>query len=185
MNFSASRIKSESDNDKETANSFSISPSIGYRFNEKWEVGILLTFNKFNNKEPNYSFYTDNEGTTAEMIINETKTKEYLAGAYVRRQIVRFNKFSVHGLFDIYVGKGNLERSFLLSSGYDYTLWGTNICPVLMFDLSNKFTVFANLNFLNLGLSSSKIKNLSTTTEFNFVVNANDILPAIGLIYKF
>jgi len=185
VNFNTSIMKPDmEDKDKEVSNSFSISPSIGYRLNEKWEVGISLTVNSFDSKQ--LMFLTDNEGNIGDMIVNESNTKESLIGTYVRYRIVKFNKFSVHGFFKVYAGRGESENSFLFSMGNsNYTLWGANICPVLMFDLSNKFSILANVNFLNLGFSQSKIKNQHTTTEFNFIANTNDILPAIGLIYKF
>ena len=170
--------------DKETSNSFSLSPSIGYRLNENWEVGISLTANGFNSKQP--MFITDNEGNLGDMIINESKTKEYIIGFFTRYQIVKFNKFSIHSFFYVYAGKGESENTFLFSRGNsEYILWGANICPVLMFDLSNKFTAFANLDFLNLGFSQNKIEKQYTTTKFNFITNTDNILPAIGLIYKF
>jgi len=184
VSFNTSIMKPEMGGDKEVSNSFSVSPSIGYRLNEKWEVGISLTINSFDSKQPLFS--VSNEGNFVDMTVNETKAKEYFIETYVRYQLVRFNKFSIHGLFNVYAGKGESENTFFsLKENTDYTLWGANICPVLMFDLSNKFSVFANLNFLNLGFSQYKIKGRHTTTEFNFITNINDILPAIGLIYKF
>ena len=183
VNFNTSTIKPESE-DKVTSKSFSISPSVGYRLNEKWEVGISLAANNFDSKQ--LLFMADGNGNISDMLMNESNTKEYLMGTYIRYKFVEFYKFSIHGLFNIYAGKGKSENTFLFSKGNsEHTLWGVSICPVGMFDLSNKFTIFANLNFFSLGIFQNKVKEQHTTTEFNFMTDANNILPAIGLIYNF
>ena len=181
--FNISTINPESEEDKEVSNSFSISPSVGYQLSEKWEVGISLAFNNSDSKLP--LFLDDGQGNIGNLIVYESKTKEYRISPYVRYLIVKSNKFSLHGFFNVYAGVGKVETDFIFTNGNDYTLWGANICPVLMFDLSNKFTLFANLDLFNLGFSQNKMKNKHTTTEFNFKVDTNDILPAIGVIYKF
>ena len=184
VNFSTGLISPAKEKDNEVSGSFSLSPTIGYRLNDKWEVGVSLTANIFDSK--NAMVMTDNEGNFGELIVNESKTKEYFIGTYARYRIVKLNKFSVCGYFNVYAGKGKSDNRYLIFSGEsEHTQWGATICPVGMFDLSNKITLFANLNFLSLDFSQNKIKNQQTTTKLNFLADTNNILPAIGFIYKF
>jgi hypothetical protein len=184
VSFNTSAISySETGKDTEKASSFSITPSIGYRLNDKWEIGLSATVNNSDSKQPLLLF--DNDGNLAGIVVWETDTKEYLINPYVRYLIVKFNKFGVHGLFNIFAGKGKTEGSFLSTANTEYTVWGANIRPVLMFDLSNRFTIVSNLDFFNLGFSQNKMKEKYTTTAFDFIVNTKDILPSIGFIYRF
>jgi hypothetical protein len=182
LDFNNTTIKSEQE-DKVTSSSFSISPEVGYRLNSKLEVGISVLAN-FSTSKTLVSWW-DVEGNFIEKTEEKSKVREYYIAPYFRYSIVKFNKLNLLGHINIYTGTGEMNDGRIMLSTKKYMSWGVNIYPVLIYDLSNKFALFSNLNFLNFGFSQTKIKDEDTTTGFSSTLDAYDILPSIGLLYKF
>jgi hypothetical protein len=184
LGYSSSDIKTE-EGDKYNAPSFSISPAVGYRFNDKLEIGLSV----FAVSSTSISTMTFSENT----IFIKTKTQNFVVGPYLRYSVFKFQRFSLLGSATIYAGKGKTETGpennilgiTISNIKIDQTNWGASIYPTLRYDLSNKIAIFSNLTLLQLGYSQTKIKDGHTTNNFDFIANATDIVPAIGVMYKF
>ncbi|MDR0863811.1 MAG: porin family protein [Candidatus Symbiothrix sp.] len=183
LGYSSSNTKTD-DGGKLDSHSFTIAPAIGYYLNDKLEIGLSVV----------------EQSTTSQPIMTlagvyvftETKTQMLSVAPYLRYSVFKFNKFSVLGSVSIYAGKGKIEnKNASLYSGatettkQTETVWGASIYPTLRYDLSNKIAIFSHLTFLQLGYSQTKIEDGHTTNNFDFIANATDIVPAIGVMYKF
>ncbi|MDR2448940.1 MAG: hypothetical protein LBD52_03160 [Prevotellaceae bacterium] len=152
--------------DKTKTTSFSFAPEIGFGLNSNFELGIALALTNLK---------TDFGG-------NETKSNAWRVAPYARLSVIEFGNFSVWGQANLFVGGGE-------QNSQKATSFGLNIQPVLKYNLSDHFSLLANLNFLNLGFSQTKIKDVSTTTSFDLGVDSYNVVTlgdiAVGFIYKF
>ncbi|MDR0863802.1 MAG: porin family protein [Candidatus Symbiothrix sp.] len=164
--------------DKNTTSSFSIAPMVGYRLNDKLDFGLSISANS-------YKSTSRVEGYDALYYAVKYKTQDFSVAPYLRYSMIKFGKFNILGSAGIFAGKGKMKQEILVVSEEKYTNWGASIYPTVIYDLSDKFAVFSNLNFFRLGFSQTKIEDGYTTTDFDFILNATDILPAIGVMYKF
>lgn len=153
---------------------FSLIPEIGYSVNEKLDAGISLGFS---------TAKTDNVGYADGV---ESKTNSWEVAPYVRYSVVEFGKFSILAKGSIFVNGGKTEVN---NDENKFTAFGLNVKPVLAFNLSEKFSLLADLNFAGLEFSRTDNKDRNTVTNFGFgidtnnVANTGDIL--IGFAYKF
>ncbi|MDR3046360.1 MAG: porin family protein [Bacteroidales bacterium] len=164
--------------DKNTASSFSIAPTVGYRLNDKLDFGLSVSAKSYNSTSRMV-------GLDALYYTVKYKTQDFSVEPYLRYSIIQFDKFNILGSAGIFAGKGKMNQETLVISEEKYTNWGASIYPTVIYDLSDKFALFSHLNFFRLGFSQTKIEDGNTTTDFDFLLNAADILPAIGVRYKF
>ena len=152
--------------DKTTTTSFSFAPEVGYSLSSKFDLGIALGISNSKTKV----------GTV------ENKSNLWGIAPYARYSPVEFGKFSIWGQADLFIagGERNLQK---------FTSFGLDIHPVLKYDLSDHFSLLANLNFLNFGFSQTKIKDGSTTTNFGLGIDSGDVVTlgaiSVGFVYKF
>ncbi|MDR2037315.1 MAG: hypothetical protein LBQ60_05270 [Bacteroidales bacterium] len=177
FNRSASQPK---EGDKTTTSSFSISPEMGYRLSDKIELGMAI-FTNFSTAY-NTIIWIDIYGEL-KFEDREAKTKEFQVTPYLRYSFIKLGKLNISGTVNFHAGYGVVER--IGNDNTKYTHWGTSIHPTIIYHLFDNWTVFSHLKFFNLGFFQTKIKDEKTTTEFNFDLDAYNILPSIGLIYKF
>jgi hypothetical protein len=181
--YNSSTTKPE-EGDKIKSYSFTISPEIGYRFNDKLELGLAACVNP-STSNTIMSVAGDN-------IVITTKDQIFLVAPYLRYSLFKFNKFNVLGSAMLIGGKGKTKTETENSifgigntSEIKYTTFGASIYPTAIYDLSNKVAILSNLNFFKLGFSQTKIKDGNTTTDFSFTLDTYNFLPSIGLLYKF
>ncbi|MDR2087690.1 MAG: hypothetical protein LBP72_11060, partial [Dysgonamonadaceae bacterium] len=105
---------------------------------------------------------------------------------YARYSFVEFGKFSVWGSAALAFGGGETGVG---DNTEKFTAFGLDIHPVLKYDLSDKFTLLTNLNFLNIGFTQVNVKDAATVTNFGLGVDAGDVATLgainIGFLYKF
>jgi hypothetical protein len=165
LSLGASSTKPEVGEDR-TNSSFTLAPEVGYRLSPDFEVGASLTI----------ANSTTDDGTT------EVKSNSWALSPYARYSFIEFGKFSIWGQAGLSLsgGEANAQKS---------TSFGLNIQPVLKYNLSDKFDLLTNLNFLNIGFSQTSIKDVSTTARFNFGVNSGNVANlggiTVGFLYKF
>jgi hypothetical protein len=172
---------------KTTGTSFSLAPEVGYGISDKFDIGIALGFSNSKTKQEIPS------GTGTETV--ETKNNRWAVSPYARLSVVEFGKFSVWGQGNLFVGGEKQDNPN--NSTQKTTSFGLTIQPVLKYNLSDHFSLLANLNFLNLGFSQDKKKveipatptTTTTTTNFGFGVDAGNVATlgaiAVGFVYKF
>jgi hypothetical protein len=165
VGFGTNTTKPEN-GDKTTTTSFSFAPEVGYSLNSNFELGIALAIANSKTKFGNA----------------EDKSNSWAIAPYARLSVVEFGNFSVWGQAGLFVGGGE-------EHGLKGTSFGLGIQPVLKYNLSDHFSLLANLNFLNFGFSQTKIKDVSTTTNFGFNVDSYDVTTlgniSVGFVYKF
>jgi hypothetical protein len=180
LGYSSSTTKPEK-GDKVTSYSYSIAPAVGYRFNDKLDLGIFVSVQNSASKTLML--------LAGESIVPKTQTHSFTIAPYLRYSLFKFHKFNVLESATIFAGKTEteIETHFITVNVTEakYISWGANIYPTVIYDLSNKVALFSNLNFLKFGFMQTNIKDGDTTTDFGFAFNADDILPAIGIMYKF
>jgi len=169
--------------------SFSLSPEIGYNLNEKMDIGLSFSIGTSSSKISNIGMSYD--GTWVE-VKNESNTKSYRISPYFRYSIIKWKKFNLLGSINVYASTDKIKYSYSdeILKDTKQTSFGTSIYPVLIYYLSNKWALLANLNFFRFGFSRIKIDTDSpeTTTienDFNLGLTTENLLPAIGLIYRF
>jgi opacity protein-like surface antigen len=152
--------------DEDVATTWNISPEIGYHLDDKWDIGFQLN-------------YSDSEDET----INETLT-EYGVGVFARYNIVSFGDFKILAKGTAFVSKTDAEVS---GADFDWTSYGIDVVPMVTYDISESFTLFAELNFLGAGFEKTTGDIEGTSAGFNFdsnnVANTNDF--QIGFTYNF
>jgi len=183
---------------------FSVSPKVGYYFNEKLAAGLCLYVGAgFNNTTVNHSnIHTYN---------TKRQAIHWSVCPYVRYSVFSYKKFSiilegrtgVGGSHSFYKPDGE-KTGWREGKNYSNTLavGVLNVTPILGFKLTDRIQVEAGLHFLNLGYNIDMIKeeyidaccgnpNRKNTTkhDINIGFNSSSILVAsrlqFGIIYKF
>ncbi len=175
VGFDSEKVKDDYKN-----STLTIAPTIGYQFSEKFAAGVRINFSSY--KEVDFKFQNDDDLIT--------KTSAFGAELFAQYTFLSFGKFSVYA--DASVGfisgkqKGELgsqKEDMAKISGF-----GFDVIPVLAYNLTEKITLLANLNFLGLGFISSTVEDLqfddkTVTNNFNVGVNSNNIIT-IGSDYN-
>ncbi|MDR2907455.1 MAG: hypothetical protein LBU91_05655 [Bacteroidales bacterium] len=166
---------------------FAIVPSAGYQFKNKFALGLRPNLMLQNETAVNYFGSNDDY---------KTKSMIFAFEAFGQYTFVKFGKWSIYADAGVGLGKGKSKMTYGSSSEdlLETTIWGINIKPVLAYDLSEKIKLLANLNFLGLVFTSTKIEDQQTTSKtteniFDFSVNTDNLFTIgaiqIGAIYKF
>ncbi len=186
IGFNTNTAKDGDGNQLYKSNEFTFTPEVGYSLTEKLDVGLDLSIGTEKTKE----------GADP-----EAKGSSWAVAPFAQYSFIEFGKFKVIGKASLSVGG---------TSGYDIDAttgdielagddklkmmaFGLNITPSLHYVLSDKFTVFGNLNFLTLGFNSATVKydgdKVGSLTGFNFGVDANNLANTgniqLGFVYKF
>jgi hypothetical protein len=174
VKFNTTTVKPEV-GDKATTTSFSFAPEVGYSVNSKFELGIALNID--NSKTPL------SNGT-------ENKSNSWDIAPYARLSVVEFGKFSVWGQGGLFIGGGKDTQTIGgIENSQKFTRFGVGILPVLKYNLSDHFSLLANLNFLNFGFTQTNYKDAYTTTHFGFNVDSYNVATlgdiSVGFVYKF
>jgi len=180
---------------------FSLSPKVGYYFNEKFALGLSFRLGGYFMADttmlieydiPDYSYSRD---------IKEYNV-EWGVYPFVRYSVFTYKKFSlllegwagVRCLYSFHkTGNEKTEKGLtILQIGV------LNVYPIVCFNLTERFQMEAGLNFLNLGYNINITKKEMgentgtykyTQHKFNTGFNSSGILAVsqlrFGIIYKF
>ena len=177
-----------------TNGNFSLSPKVGYYFNEKFALGLNFRI-----------------GTTFRMdtLKNATyKDKEYNVNwsicPFVRYSVFTYKRISLILEGKIGVGMSHtfhkIESDKIIKGFTILSIGVFNVTPILSFNLTEHFQMEAGLNFLNFGYNVDITKaNIEEETgalkvniikhDFNTGFNSGNIFSlsqlTIGVIYKF
>lgn len=158
---------------------FLIAPELGYNLTEKTDLGIKIGFGRESYKMKHFK---DAETTHA-----------FIFAPYVRYSMFDFGRCSVLYKAELSFESGK-ER---IEDRYDdyfqkYTHFGINLKPVLKYDLTDRFCLLADLNFLTIGVNRHKVKNGGTETSFGLLLNTDNVASigsesalTIGFAYSF
>ena len=154
--------------DNDTA--WSVAPEFGWHLNDKWDAGLALGLS-YDNSTVNVDEYT------------------YGAEGFARYKMAQFGAFSV--LLD---GRVGAYAMTLDDDKNTETVWGigAEVSPMVTYNLSDSFTLYAKLNFLGARAEYVfKNKDLGVGNSWEFaafgdssnVMNTDDF--KIGFYYNF
>lgn len=160
--------------DNEHNSAFEIVPEFGWKYNDKWDLGVMAGFAR--NHEDN----------------TDVNTYTYGAGLFARYNVVQFGDFKVLLRGDAYVSFDTLDAEG--SDTETCTSMGLSVAPMVTYDISESFTLYAKLNFLGIDaeynfehdselLSQDKSWNIDVFGNSANVANTEDF--QIGFTYNF
>ena len=185
IGFNNSVGKPHTGDERNKVMGFNFGPEVGYSLSDKMDVGAMLFLGT--TKTTNLM---DSDNKTV------AKTNNWNFAPYVRYSLVEFGKFKVMGRASLFIGgqSGKTETTVAGTSlptvdDPSITRMGLGVTPVLSYNLSSNFVLLADLNFLNVGFSNSKVKEGRSTTRFDLGVDTDDAFRVgaltIGFAYKF
>ena len=162
FDINAGSLKNDNGDKLSSNASFGAYADIGYRLTDVWDLGV------------------DYGGTIGVSKVGDTKvtTARWLLSPYARYSVLKAGDFEL-------LGKGSL----ILEGSKTYNQVGIQVVPVLAYNLNDRITLQANLNFFSFGLSYNKEKKGNARTSFNLGGNSNNVATlgglTIGFLYKF
>lgn len=177
------------DNDHATT-ALNVAPEFGWKVDSKWDLGVMANFG-YDHK--GFQNIRDDAGIMTSMGV---KTYSYGAGAFARYNVAEFGgvklllKGTVRAGFDTYYHK----KENAADKSYTETASSINasIVPMITYDVSEAFTLYANLNFLQVDAGYNfKNKDLDRNKSWNVIAGANSDNVAntgafqIGFNYNF
>lgn len=165
--------------DSEHSTVFNVAPEFGWKYNANWDLGVMANFgvdHKF--MESNYAVDGD--------------TYTYGVGAFARYKVAEFG-----GAKLLLKGSVGLDFATLSSDdnsfdGETLTTLSASVIPMITYDVSESFTLYANLNFLgvsagynfeNKDLGVADSWSLGMVADSDNVANTSDF--QIGFLYNF
>ena len=155
--------------EKDNFSTFNIAPELGYNLTDQWDIGLMLRFNQYNDDAPGADYSEHSFG----------------GGVFARYNVVSFGKLNVLFKGTLYVDYDEIKAFGGKASG---TTFGANVIPMVTYQLSESFSLFAELNFLGVGIEKST-GDFSEYTRAGLFVDTNDVKKAgdiqIGFNYHF
>ena len=152
------------DSSKET--NFVISPEVGYKLNDNWDIALGLGF-EFGNYDP--------EGGT------QIKTTKIAVNPYARYTFAKSGiaSFFVDGGFNV----AHVKDDYKNAGKIEATTWGIGVQPGVAIALSSKASLVGKIGYLGYQNTSYKDDAKAKISDFGFGVNGNDI--SLGFYYAF
>ena len=170
--------------DKTSITSFTFSPMVGYFLTDRLAVGGEINFSSNTVKSPGIPATTE-----------VTNTFGLTPG--IRYYAVKINKFSIfgQGYIGISWGTDNTTTGGNTVDGPTTTTFEFGFMPCISYDVTNKISLEANINLLNLSYSYNVHKQTimgtedkNTTSNFSFGAGVDNIVTTgaitIGAIIK-
>ena len=165
---------------------FAFTPTVGYRINGKWTVGVDLNLALRLRKN------TDTYAGTIEDNIQESKEYQWDISPFVRYNLCKFKKFGIDLKLDGGIGT---SRELLSARKNDnsttYLNYHISLSPVITLDINEHFSLESTLGIASIGWSGFKAKAEGNKTFDSESVNSitlglnNTTAIAFGCIYKF
>ena len=163
--------------------SIDVSPQVGYWMNDKVAVGARVSFTTRHNK----SLTTNADEQRIEV---KNWTPGWSVSVLGRYKFWGSEKFSVLAESYVEIG-GNISKERIGSVTKEVnsmSFIGIHVVPIATYDLSEKFSVKAMCDFLNLGYDFFRVKyennHKATNSHFGFGLQSSTSVR-IGFIYNF
>ena len=166
--------------DNEHNSAFYIAPEFGWKYNADWDLGVMANFGHDHKYMENvYSMEGDTYG--------------YGIGAFARYKVAEFGGAKL-------LLKGSVGVDFATMSPADdaidaetFTTLNASVIPMITYDISESFTLYANLNFLGVyagyNLDENKDWNIEDGWSIGAVADSTDVANTadfqIGFLYNF
>ena len=165
--------------DSEHASVLNVAPEFGWKYDSKWDFGVMAEFGL------DHGYLPDTYGMTG-------AAYSYGFGAFARYKVAQFGNVNL-------LLKGGVEADFMTLSPDDDDIDSETqksinaaIIPMITYDISESFTLYANLNFLgvyagytfeNDHLGIEKGWGMGALVDADNVANTSDF--QIGFTYNF
>ena len=166
--------------DNEHSTLFNVAPEFGWKYNADWDLGVMANFGLDHKYMENvYSMEGD--------------TYAYGIGAFARYKVAEFGGAKL-------LLKGSVGVDFATMSPADdaidaetLTTLNASVIPMITYDISESFTLYANLNFLGVyagyNLDENKDWNIEDGWSIGAVADSTDVANTadfqIGFLYNF
>ncbi len=157
--------------DETHTNILGIAPEVGWKYNENWDFGMGL----------NFTYDRDVEDTF-----------DYGANIFARYKIAQFGNFKLLLRGDFGAAFETISSDVEARDGETTVGLAATIAPMVTYDVSETFTLYANLNFLGVNAGYNfENKDLGIDDSWNFNVFgdssnvANTGAFQIGFLYNF
>ena len=166
--------------DNEHSTLFNVAPEFGWKYNTDWDLGVMANFGLDHKYMENvYSMEGD--------------TYAYGIGAFARYKVAEFGGAKL-------LLKGSVGVDFATMSPADdafdaetLTTLNASVIPMITYDISESFTLYANLNFLGVyagyNLDENKDWNIEDGWSIGAVADSTDVANTadfqIGFLYNF
>ena len=166
--------------DNEHSTLFNVAPEFGWKYNADWDLGVMANFGHDHKYMENvYSMEGD--------------TYAYGIGAFARYKVAEFGGAKL-------LLKGSVGVDFATMSPADdafdaetLTTLNASVIPMITYDISESFTLYANLNFLGVyagyNLDENKDWNIEDGWSIGAVADSTDVANTadfqIGFLYNF
>jgi opacity protein-like surface antigen len=167
---------------KTKQNTFTFAPAFGYQVNDRLAIGLRPGFILQNQTDFDVYRCGMSGCDTVDIKTRGTAFALEVFGQYTFLQVGKFRVWADAGIgFGGGKSKEELKphKKELSSTKNDLeksNVFGINIKPVLAYDVTERITLTANLNFLGFGFVSSTTKDLQTKQKYkesNFDLNVN------------
>ncbi|MBO7431628.1 MAG: outer membrane beta-barrel protein [Elusimicrobia bacterium] len=162
--------------------SWSIEPEFGYSLNEKWDIGLDLSYSSNNGVTEIYGWDLNEWMLGPDDTVSVT---EMGIAPFARFHVAKIAGVDVMLKGSIVYVKGELKA---WGESVDYSAYGVAIAPIISYSINETWSIGATLNFAELSYIHAEIDDGSgikpKTNAFGF--NANDgSLINIGFSYHF
>ena len=151
--------------DSDHADVISIAPEFGWKVDSNWDLGVAASFGYAHK-------YIDEN-------LVEDDAHAYGVDVFARYKVAQFGDVNL-------LLKGSVGADFLRFDGDTEEELGASIVPMITYDLSESFTLYANLNFLG---AYAGYNFDDKDWGFGALVNADNVLNTsdfqIGFTYNF
>lgn len=154
-------------------NEIAVSAEVGRHYNDTWDFGL--------GAELGYSRVDSENGLYA-----------YGVNGFARYKLAQFGDFKLLLKGSVGLGFGTISSSFDYVDGETVTGLSASIVPMVTYDVSESFTLYANLNFLGFNasyvfendtLGTAKAWNIGVGMDSSNVFNTGAF--KVGFLYNF
>ena len=166
--------------DNEHSTLFNVAPEFGWKYNADWDLGVMANFGLDHKYMENvYSMEGDTYGSGI--------------GAFARYKVAEFGGAKL-------LLKGSVGVDFTTFSPDDdaidaetFTTLNASVVPMITYDVSEAFTLYANLNFLGVSagynLDENKDWGIEKSWHFGAAMDSGNVANTadfqIGFLYNF
>lgn len=172
-----------------TDRTFSFTPTIGYRFNDKWAVGLDLDLYLSNHVLKGGDLDGGNMS-----VQEETSERGWQAAPFVRYNLFRIKKFGIDLKLSGRIGTSKDFQKFRAAEdGCKYLKYGAALSPVLTLDINGHFALESTLGIASIGWEgyratseTGNLANIISASDNYITLGLNNMTAlSLGCIYKF
>jgi len=174
---------------KEVRSEFSFTPIVGYQKN-KFAVGGRIGYVKKNSFEAHGEWLNDRYYKHEIRI----RTNRFGIQPFVRYTFVEYGNFSILANVGAHLFSESIRFEYsIFGNSKSGLCFGINLVPVVSYNLSQRISLEASLNFMNLGWNKTLLAIITrydeTKTNFGFGAKSGNVVDvgviSLGFIYKF